>query len=172
MCLEVKRSFGSRGGKQRRRLVLYMTSIGADGKRLRKYVGCKTPGCSAILEAMANCGALPTGRPSTYPEEVRAVFTACGFNLYGAKISMAKDRYFTISSAESRFEMLSNDDKIRIGSAATLLAFEKQAYSRLKRANVLGISRTFTECLREVMTGAQSVTKANAHRADTPPAPA
>ena len=172
MFLELKRSFGRRGSKQRRGLALYMTSIGAGGKRLRKYVGFRTPGCSAILEAMANCGPLPTGRPAVYPDEVRAVFTLCGFNTYGVKLAMDKIRYFTMASAEARFAMLSDDDKTRIASAATLLAFEKQAYSLLKRANVMGISRTFTDCLSEVMLKAQSSTPAKAHRADKPPAPA
>ena len=85
---------------------------------------------------------------------------------------MARDRHFLASSAESRFGLLSDDDKTRVGSAATLLAFEKQAYSLLKRANVKRIPRRYSDCLREVMTGAQPVTPANAHRADTHPAPA
>lgn len=171
MCLEVKRSFGSRNGKQRRRPALYLRSVGAGGKVLRKYVGCRTPGCSAILEAMANCGPLPTGRPAAYPDEVRAVINSCGFNLHGVRLTMGRG-YFQTASAESRFGLLSDDDKIRVGSAETLLSLEKQAYSLLKLANVKRIPRRYSDCLREVMLKAQSVTSAKARRADTPPAPA
>lgn len=168
MHLEVKRSFGIRNGKKRTRPALYIVGTDAGGVKRGRYIRAD----SAFLVEFLNRAPLPPGRPPTYPEEVKAIFRSCGYNINGARISMVRARYFLASSAESRFAMLSDDDKIRVGSAETLLSLEKQAYSLLKRANVKRIPRRYSDCLREVITGAQSVTSAKAHRANTPPAPA
>ncbi|MFZ2653590.1 MAG: hypothetical protein WAX69_01620 [Victivallales bacterium] len=153
MHLEVKRSFGIRNGRQRRGEALYLVSTGGDGGRCRKYIRKSDPGYSALLALSACRETLPPGRPAAYPEEVRAIFTACGYNVHGIRITMGKC-YLLPSSSKARFEMLSDEDKIRIGSAATLLSFEKQAYSRLKKANVKGVPRTYRQCLCEAMSEA------------------
>jgi len=76
---------------------------------------------------------------------------ACGYSVYGDRISISPKRFFSMNAAGFRFSLLRDEEKKRIGSPEVLLEISKSAWKRHKQLNALRQKNTFADCFSELL---------------------